>query len=164
MKLKIKNKTNFSFGKAISELKNNQKQYLGRMSKDVVKEAKHRIEKSVFQAPRPLTQFTKDMRKKGKYWGNKYGEQYKTDSGVPLVHTGRLYKSIKAKDKGVQMIEYAKTHNDGWDSGGKYQQHIAAREFLVYDEKDAVSEAKEGFKKNKKIFKDEIEKSMKGKK
>ena len=104
------------------------------------------------------------MRKKGKYWGNKYGNQYKTDSGKPLVHTGRLYKSIKAKDKGVQMIQYAKTHNDGWQSKGKYNGQIEPREFLVYDEKDAVSEAKEGFKQNKKILKDEIEKSMKGKK
>ena len=159
----IINKTNFSFAKAAAELKNAQDNYLGRMGKDVVEEAKYRIENSKFPGDKPLSDFTKEMRRKGKYWGNKSGNRYKTNSTKPLVHTGRLLNSIKTKKKGISIVKYAKYHNDGWVSGGRWTGKIGPREFLVYDEKDAISKAKKGFKANKKAFVREIDENMKTK-
>ena len=163
MKFTIKNKSNFSFTRAASKIKDAQNGYIGRMVKDVVREAKERIEDSNQNIIRPLTDFTKRMRREGRYWGGKSGSQYKTNSTKPLVHTGRLLKSIKEEKSGVSMIGYAKIQNDGWDSGGKYQEHIPAREFLVYDEEDAVTSAKAGFKTNKSALVKRIEKDMKNK-
>ena len=163
MKFTIKNKSNFSFDKAVAELKNIQNGYLGLIGEDVVQEAKLRISESDPNIMKPLTSFTKKMRREGRYWGGKSGPQYKTNSTKPLVHTGRLLKSIKEEKSGVSMIGYAKIQNDGWDSGGKYQEHIPAREFLVYDEEDAVTSAKAGFKTNKSALVKRIEKDMKNK-
>ena len=164
MKFTIKNKSNFSFDKAVAELKNIQNGYLGLIGEDVVQEAKHRIMESDPSIIEPLTSFTKRMRREGRYWGGKSGNQYKTNSEKPLVHTGRLLKSIKKEKNGVSMIGYAKIQNDGWNSGGKWQGKVPAREFLIYDEEEATSgTAKSGFQAKKNTLVKNIEKSMKSK-
>ena len=63
----------------------------------------------------PLRPATLEARRAGKYWGNKRGDYYKTDSTTPLKHTGSLYNSIKAeKGRGMQLNKYGLNQHKGF--------------------------------------------------
>jgi phage gpG-like protein len=126
MKLKIS--VGVDFGKLANEMPKLIETTLLDYAQDSAKGSKENIDKGVKP---PLGQVTKDIRK---------GRTQPTSP--PLKATGALYNSIKATNKGVEMLRYGILHEEGFMTASKSMipnKQVKARPF--------ISPTKNGFKK-----------------
>ena len=97
--MKLEVSVNFDFNQLSSKINDLIKDYTSGFAKDSEQGSKAVIDSGKLT---PLKQSTKRWRK---------SRGYPTDP--PLKASGKLYKSIKAKDNTLQVIQYGKWHNDG---------------------------------------------------
>ena len=156
--MRFKTGSNFSFKKALFVLDELENQYILGLTEDFVDIAKDNLKSGEL---RPLKQSTLESRRKGKYWGNQYGSEYRTNSSTPLNHTGRLIDSLKKSNEGgFEIAEYGLIHNEGWTTNRGVP--IKARRFLPLDKNGKWDKDFTGIKKaidNK--FRELLEQAMK---
>lgn len=134
MKLKIK--TNFSFGNLNSKVGKIIDDYLIGYVKDSAIGSKNAINNGLKP---PLSSVTKKIR-------NKRNQP----KSPPLKATGNLYNSIKQEDKSLTMVHYGIQHNKGFTTSSNSMipnKKVPARPFIK-----TIAENKE--KLNKKFLKD----------
>jgi len=102
MQLKIKARVDF--GKLALTMPSLIDNYLTRVAVSSSGRAKEAIDSGNFT---PLAQSTREIREKGQ---SPASGRTKTSSAKPLVHTGSLRKSIKAKGKSMEMLSYGIHH------------------------------------------------------
>ena len=107
---------------------------------------------------RGLSQNTKELRKRGLSTFPRHNKSKKPDTkGKPLLYTGALRDSIKAKKDGIEMLHYGVEHNKGFDTPeGKF---VPPRNFIV-GTKD-LKRNKDAFNVVSKEFAKNIERAMK---
>ncbi len=111
----IKTKTNFSFSKLLRKLPKIIEEVKEEVGKETIGSMQETINKSGYGEYDPLTTIRKSQRKEGVYFPDKVrGTRYKPKFGnTPLKQTGALYDSMKYTKKGIEMLHYGLTHNDG---------------------------------------------------
>ena len=152
MKLQIK--TTFDFGKLASRIEKIVENVTAGYGKSAVVGIKTSLETGSFE---PLSKTTIDIREQGVSPNSGY---LATGSTKPLIHTGRLRDSIKAKKGGVEMLKYGIYQNEGYTTKhnaftGRYfketgvqlaNQKVPARPFI---DRGVIMKTKE----NEEVFK-----------
>ena len=106
MAVTTKAKSNFSFRKLADKFDEVFDDYMEDSYEDLAQSARDTITSG--KGLKPLSTGTKALRKRGFY---SRGKKIKPTSGtLPLLHTGKLLRSIKATKDGVDIIGYAKYH------------------------------------------------------
>ena len=102
MKLQIK--TNLSFSNLASRTHNIIYDYISKYAKGSEEGSREKIDRGL-RAIRPVTKKIRKWRKE--------------PESPPLKASGALYKSLKAKDRGLEMLEYGILHHDGFTTDKK---------------------------------------------
>ena len=116
---KITTKATFSFPKLVREYPKLMSKFSGRVARSAEKGAKDAISKGL--SP-PLKPITVESRKRRGTGGSK-----------PLFETGKLFRSIKGTNEGLEMWDYGYKHHIG--NAGK---NTDARPFIKTDEKQVL--------------------------
>ena len=106
MKLQIR--TTFSFAKLANNIENILEKYSANYGKASAVGIKTALQTGSYK---PLSETTLDIRKRGI---SPNAGMVATGSAKPLIHTGELLRSIKAKKDGVQMFKYGIYQNEGF--------------------------------------------------
>ena len=148
--LNLKTKKTYSISKLLRNFDNLIDKTLSSSAKDTEEQSKLNIDNSrthIDNPMQPLAAVTKRGRDKGYYWGGKtqppdlFGntevrlKEDLTNRGgdMPLLYTGNLYDSIKAKDKKLSMAKYGELHNKGYQrTFAKKKKRIPARPFIEF--------------------------------
>ena len=164
--VKLQIKTTFDFGKLAGKIENIIEKYSSNFSKGSASGIKQSLETGSFKS---LSDTTIDIRKRG-ISPNASGVA--TGSKQPLIHTGRLRDSIKAKKDGVEMLKYGVYQNAGFTTRhnaftGAYfketgkqiaKQKVPARPFIDKGILIKTKESEEAFKKFSKALKRSLKK------
>jgi len=113
MAITTKATSNFSFRKLANAFDEVFDSYIEDSYEDLAQSARDNIKNST--GIRKLTQGTVALRKRGFYSRGKKIDP--TSETRPLLHTGKLLRSIKATKDGVDVIDYAKYHIEGHTIG-----------------------------------------------
>ena len=109
MAITTKATSNFSFRKLANAFDDVFDGYMEDSYEDLAQNARDNIRNST--GIRKLTKGTEAIRRKGL---SKKGYGMATTNTTPLLHTGKLLRSIKATKNGIQVVGYAKYHMDGF--------------------------------------------------
>lgn len=126
--MEVKTKVDFSFSKLASALPKIIEKTMSRYARSSAKGAKKNIDKGVKP---PLATSTINIRQKRGITGTK-----------PLFETGNLYRSIKAKEDTLQMVEYGKLHHDGFTTRAKSmvpKKKVPPRPFIEPDKQEILT-------------------------
>jgi len=115
MAITTKATSNFSFRKLANALDDVLDSYVSNIYEDVAQDARDTITSG--KGLRKLKAKTQEKRKKGYYGKNK---NMPTSDMRPLHHTGKLLKSIKATENGINVIGYAENHINGHFAGKSF--------------------------------------------
>ncbi len=149
--LNLKITKTYSISKLLRNFDNLIDKTLAASAKDTEEASKMNIDSSYNfisdTAMQPLAAATKKVRAEGYYWEGKtqppdlFGntkvklKENLTNKGgdMPLLYTGNLYNSIKAKDKKLSMAGYGAKHNKGYQrTFAKKKKRIPARPFIEF--------------------------------
>ena len=126
--MEVKTKVDFSFSKLASALPKIIEKTMSRYARSSANGAKKNIDKGVKP---PLATSTINIRQKRGITGTK-----------PLFETGNLYRSIKAKEDTLQMVEYGKLHHDGFTTRAKSmvpKKKVPPRPFIEPDKQEILT-------------------------
>ena len=108
MAITTKATSNFSFRKLADKFDEVFDDYMEDSYEDLAQSARDTITSG--KGLKPISTGTKALRKRGFYSRGKKIEP--TSGTLPLLHTGKLLRSIKATKEGVSMVGYAQYHLD----------------------------------------------------
>jgi hypothetical protein len=167
--IQVKVKSNFSFSKLADNINKVFDETLKAAAKDSEEKTKFNIDKSITPTGIPMKRLndaTLSARSRGIYWeGNSKTERQGNATKVtpdgkkglrnkfkdkPLKYTGKLYDSIKAKDKKLSMVRYGKKQNDGYSVSGNSADWIVPKRPFIEKlaGKKAIKTFNEQIKKN----------------
>ena len=171
--LSLKTKKTYSISKLLQNFDKLIDETLSSSAKDTEDQSKMNIDNSRTKNDTPmksLHESTIRAREQGVFWagevqtkhfkgGRAVTPVYKKENlkniggDMPLLYTGSLRNSIKAKDKRLSLNKYGMKHNEGYDAtfGGRKTVTVPKRPFLEF----TVGE------KTKKTFKDLLKKYLK---
>ena len=112
MAIKTRATSNFRFSKLLDAFDDVFDSYFEQSYEDLAQSARNTIKNST--GLRKLTKGTVELRKRNAYRKNK---GVGSTSNTPLLHTGKLLKSIKATKDGVEAEDYLQYHIDGHTIG-----------------------------------------------
>ena len=149
----VKITSNFSF----SKLANNIDKILKDSNLSVAEGLAAKTRKNIEGGLQPqLSPATIEARQKGQSSFSGHNPSSTTETR-PLIYTGRLLKSIKATEKGVEGESYGLEHETGFPGKKEFlgeKRDTPPRPFLAkeIDKKEAVSIIKEMYKEEMKVY------------
>lgn len=171
--LSLKTKKTYSISKLLQNFDKLIDETLSSSAKDTEDQSKMNIDNSKTKNDTPMKSLHKStlrLREDGVFWAGEFETKhfksgktvtpvYKKENlkniggDMPLLYTGSLRNSIKAKDKRLSLNKYGMKHNEGYDAtfGGTKTVTVPKRPFLEF----TIGE------KTKKTFKDLLKKYLK---
>ena len=173
--LSLKTKKTYSISKLLQNFDKLIDETLSSSAKDTEDQSKMNIDNSRTKNDTPMKSLHKStlrLREDGVFWAGEFETKhfkggksvtpiYKKEnlkalhegSSMPLLYTGSLRDSIKAKDKRLSLNKYGMKHNEGYDAtfGGTKTVTVPKRPFLEF----TIGE------KTKNTFKDLLKKYLK---